>query len=259
MSSDGNWVTINGVHVLIGATGKVEKGPKNLIGKTYDYALSSAKGNSVPNQFKDTRVSNTVNVGDYVSLQSARADFKKVKETANNIEKQKKYVEKQKEYVETRKERVRGTLKYRYSDDDTKKVLRAEAEKQGLAYTKNGVLVSKKQNEGINRTAEFNKVNNEFNKRLRSATSEKERNQIIEEANKTGRVLSGDGTFVKSIPKPKYPKIKIKGLEIDLDTSAGRREAKLMKDQLSPKAKENFANFCLQNGLDPITLKPINN
>ena len=64
MSSTGNWVTINGVHVLIGATGKVEKGPKNLIGKTYDKALSTASGNKVPDPFSDTRTSNIVNVGD---------------------------------------------------------------------------------------------------------------------------------------------------------------------------------------------------
>ena len=35
MSSDGNWVTINGVHVLIGGDGKtIMKGPAKFVGKT---------------------------------------------------------------------------------------------------------------------------------------------------------------------------------------------------------------------------------
>lgn len=34
-SSGGNWVTINGVHVLIGGSGTIIKGPASLVGKTY--------------------------------------------------------------------------------------------------------------------------------------------------------------------------------------------------------------------------------
>lgn len=41
-SAGGNWVTINGVHVLIGANGKIEKGPAKFIGST----VADMKGGS---------------------------------------------------------------------------------------------------------------------------------------------------------------------------------------------------------------------
>lgn len=34
MANEGNWVTINGVHVLIGANGKITKGPAKFVGST---------------------------------------------------------------------------------------------------------------------------------------------------------------------------------------------------------------------------------
>lgn len=44
-SGGGNWVTINGVHVLIGANGKITKGPAKFIGSTVnDLPGSSATG-----------------------------------------------------------------------------------------------------------------------------------------------------------------------------------------------------------------------
>lgn len=42
-SSGGNWVTINGVHILIGANGKIEKGPAKFIGSTVDDMKKSGK------------------------------------------------------------------------------------------------------------------------------------------------------------------------------------------------------------------------
>ena len=42
-SAGGNWVTINGVHVLIGANGKITKGPAKFIGSTVDDLKGSKK------------------------------------------------------------------------------------------------------------------------------------------------------------------------------------------------------------------------
>lgn len=38
----GQWVTINGTHVFIGANGRVAKGPKNMIGYTHTAAKSGS-------------------------------------------------------------------------------------------------------------------------------------------------------------------------------------------------------------------------
>lgn len=42
-SSGGTWVTINGVHILIGASGKIEKGPAKFIGSTVADMKNSSK------------------------------------------------------------------------------------------------------------------------------------------------------------------------------------------------------------------------
>ena len=147
MSSTGNWVTINGVHVLIGATGKVEKGPKNLIGKTYDKALSTASGNSVSDPFTDTRTSNTVNVGNYSSLSSVRADMKSTKKKAKELEKE-----------ERRLERLYRT--------DT--------------------IVSEKQAKGIETTTYKMRKIGEYQKRFNSATTPEAKEAIIKEARGQG-------------------------------------------------------------------------
>ena len=42
-SEDGNWVTINGAHVLIGHDGTIKEGPSHLIGKTADEAKTAKR------------------------------------------------------------------------------------------------------------------------------------------------------------------------------------------------------------------------
>lgn len=80
-SSGGNWVTINGAHILIGADGTVNKGPSSLVGKR----MGGAKDGSL------------INVQDTISLMSAKADLrnqlKKNKEEAKQIERKKRLEE----------------------------------------------------------------------------------------------------------------------------------------------------------------------
>ena len=60
MSSDGNWVTLNGVHVLIDSKGTVLKGPSKFIGKDVN---NISKSNKQPNKSEYTKTESIGKVG----------------------------------------------------------------------------------------------------------------------------------------------------------------------------------------------------
>ena len=91
--SDGNWVTINGVHVLIGGSGEVEKGPANFIGKTVDEikgkGAKSAKESDTKTKGSQSTTANKGNkdmLPDYDNMTDSEALQKLSEQGINSIE-----------------------------------------------------------------------------------------------------------------------------------------------------------------------------
>ena len=257
MSSTGNWVTINGAHVLIGATGKVEKGPKNLIGKTYDTALSTASGNRVPDPFTDTRTSNTVNVGNYSSLSSARADAKNVKKQAKEIEKERKEKERisQENKLYRSKREFDRELRKAEREGDVDKInsIHKELKEKGFVVGPNGGVISANRETVANIGKKIRNYQYDFNR----ATSPEAKQAIVTKAKNEGIYLGSNGYFSTRKPAPASINITMRGVKIDLSTASGRKDAQMLSAGLSKESKIKFQEFCISKGLDPVTLKPI--
>lgn len=255
-SSGGNWVTINGVHVLIGANGAITKGPSHLVGKTLNNLASDAPRNAGSNQAKSTRLENYQGA---ISLMSAQADARRYKK---EVEEQKKKKTTSSSTTSTRKlpseeERHEKTMNWIYSTPEQREVLQREAQKQGLVYTRMGSLVTQKQFDSVNKAKAVQLENRKLEKQFKNASSDVEKQSIVASARQKGINMGSDGKVGATYATPSYP-VTIRGVKYDLSIHSARKDAILVSATLSPADQAKFKSVMTKLGYDPTTGKKLN-
>ena len=109
---EGHWVTINGTHVFIGGNGRVQKGPKNLLGMTKEGVEEKSK-NKYARPDKNIHGGRGVEKGFYRSDEEHRIDIKR------NVKEYKAKKKSESIYQEIRKERenIHPMLQKSFSQD----------------------------------------------------------------------------------------------------------------------------------------------